>query len=303
MSDQNEIKNSHNHFSVIPNVIREMGLDAYSISAYLILMSYAGKIDSCYPSNKTIASKMKSSVPTYLKARETLCKKGLIKVTERKKDNNSPDTSLIEILDIWKKNIDFFAEGGSKGGLLGVVKEVYEGSKGGLLEEDIIEEDHKKEIYKEKNKLGGKDPKPQQKKLLKVLSEDERNELYKLYGKKIIDSLEKEILTYPETFNRKQKFVSVDLGIRNLATKRQIAILNPPNFNDNAKNDEILKQYKIIESRLLEIVFPELVKIRDDRVTIKREKGILNLYYKDNLDIELLIQKIRNECNKKTQQN
>ena len=147
--NQNNIKdksNSKKYFSIIPNIIREMDLDSFAISAYFILLSYANDGGACFPSNKTVASKMKCNVDTYLKARKLLETKRLIKVIIRKKGNGSFDTTLIEILDIWGKNINFFNNRGSQPDRGGVVHQIEEGSPPDRHEE---EPSNKKEIVKE----------------------------------------------------------------------------------------------------------------------------------------------------------
>ena len=143
--NQNNIKdksNSKKYFSLIPNIIREMDLDSFAISAYFILLSYADDNSTCFPSNKTIASKMKCSIHTYLKARNILVSKGLIAVTKRKKEDGSFDSTLIQILDIWEKNIAFFNGGGSASHALGVVHHMHEGSASHALEEEPIKKNH-----------------------------------------------------------------------------------------------------------------------------------------------------------------
>jgi len=85
------------NFTMLENDIID-NIDRYNKSevlAYMVLARYANSDDSCYPSYKTIAAKMRCSRQTAIDAIDSLEKKGVIKKQIRKNENNKENNSNI----------------------------------------------------------------------------------------------------------------------------------------------------------------------------------------------------------------
>ena len=85
------------NFTMLENDIID-NIDRYNKSevlAYMVLARYANSDDSCYPSYKTIAAKMRCSRQTAIDAIDSLEKKGVIKKQIRKNENNKENNTNI----------------------------------------------------------------------------------------------------------------------------------------------------------------------------------------------------------------
>ena len=117
MSDDQEIHvedlcTEKKYFSQIPNIIHRMGLGCYIVAYYCLLKSIAGDKNSCYMSQKNIASLLGCSTRQIRLMNDFMAKpfailsgKPLIKVTHRKDENNESIPNLIQVVDIWVENV------------------------------------------------------------------------------------------------------------------------------------------------------------------------------------------------------
>ena len=124
-----------------------------AIAVYLVLARHANnETRKAWPSFATIARMAGISRPTAIKAVGKLVEAGLISTEKRSTGYGDWDSNTYTLLPVNAENSLLLGskedlppgkdeqeiDGGSKGGLPGVVKEVYQGSKGGLLELDSI---------------------------------------------------------------------------------------------------------------------------------------------------------------------
>jgi len=133
----------HKYRTETPNIVYDLDLDPYEGWLYSHLKRIAGDQGACFASNKTLAIKSKISERKVKDCKNSLSQKGLIKITERKKANGSPDTTLIQIIDLWPQNFVHFQKKFSRAcGARGVGHVVPEGRACGARKEEPIEEEH-----------------------------------------------------------------------------------------------------------------------------------------------------------------
>lgn len=118
MSDDQEIHvedlcTEKKYFSQIPNIIHRMGLGCYIVAYYCLLKSIAGDKNSCFMSQKTIASLLGCSTKQIRLMNNFMAQpfqilggKSLIKVTHRKTEAGDKAPNLVQIVDIWVENIN-----------------------------------------------------------------------------------------------------------------------------------------------------------------------------------------------------
>jgi hypothetical protein len=105
-------------FSMVPNMICEMELTPYELSAYVHLKRIAGDSGACWGSSKTMAEKTKMSVGQWSKVKKSLAARGLIRVDEITepitingnclKPQSGRPAHVIYILDVWRQNNEMF---------------------------------------------------------------------------------------------------------------------------------------------------------------------------------------------------
>lgn len=127
-----------------------------AIAVYLVLARHANNdTRQAWPSFATIARMAGISRPTAIKAIGRLVDAGLIAVAKRGSGYGDWDSNAYTLLPVAPQNVllggknslppsktDPETEGGGKGDLPGVVNDVYQGGKGGLLELDLINYTH-----------------------------------------------------------------------------------------------------------------------------------------------------------------
>jgi helix-turn-helix protein len=167
----------HHYRTEIPNIVFEK-LDPEEFSVYCHIKKIAGDRGKCWMSMKNLATFCRCGVTTLRKSLNNMSLSGgyfpfpLIKVTERNKPDGSKDTNLIEIIDIWRENGDYFRNQkkikGTSPNEGGVVRGARGGTSPNEHKEDLSQEDLSKEdlaIY-----LPSCDP---------VLAKEERKEALK----------------------------------------------------------------------------------------------------------------------------
>lgn len=112
--------------------------DIYEAHLFVVLSRYCNNGQVAYPSLNTLCEKCYCSKPTLLKAIKGLEKKGYIaKINRQNSETKTNQTNVYSV-----KNISIpvakDSVGGSKGDLLGVVKEIYHPSKAGLHKEELL---------------------------------------------------------------------------------------------------------------------------------------------------------------------
>ena len=121
--------------TIVETYAPKIGADALAV--YMALISYADREQRCFPSYQTLANTVKLSRPTVVKAIAILKDAGLISVEHRQDTYGDPTSNVYTILD---------AKGGkarlppSKSPLPQVVKEIDQGGKGDLHEQEVINE-------------------------------------------------------------------------------------------------------------------------------------------------------------------
>ncbi len=106
---ENKITDGRNHFTMIPNVILEMGLTSGAIALYLALKRSAGEEGECTRSTATLAKNCGLSTGSVCRAKKELVERGLITITEHPSRRGRP-AHHITICPIWSENERYFAE-------------------------------------------------------------------------------------------------------------------------------------------------------------------------------------------------
>lgn len=109
------------HFSLIPNIIYEIGLKANQIAVYGAIKRIAGENSNSTKSMAKIAKYAGVCRKTIFGIIQSLCevntilKKPLLSCLERHSESGDRDTNLIEVINIWPENLEFFQKsyGGS----------------------------------------------------------------------------------------------------------------------------------------------------------------------------------------------
>lgn len=107
-------KTSRNCRTEIPNILFLLDLSPEQKAVYLAMRQTAGEAGICLKSSETLAKEARVNIKTYRKCKKFLCEiqplinKPLIKVTERKEENKNNLTSLVQIVDIWDENYQYY---------------------------------------------------------------------------------------------------------------------------------------------------------------------------------------------------
>jgi len=106
--EQNYIESEkRSWFTMLPNIVDDMGLDPYAFRLYVHLRRVAGEHGACWQSTETLKDLCKMSMGAVSKAKQTLVKAGLIRIEERKR--NGTMHHHITIVDIWARNFAHYA--------------------------------------------------------------------------------------------------------------------------------------------------------------------------------------------------
>jgi hypothetical protein len=107
-------KTSRNCRTEIPNILFLLDLSPEQKAVYLAMRQTAGEAGVCLKSSETLAKEARVNIKTYRQCKKFLCQiqplinKPLIKVTERKEENKNNLTSLVQIIDIWDENYQYY---------------------------------------------------------------------------------------------------------------------------------------------------------------------------------------------------
>ncbi len=111
-----EQSSNHKYFSIIPNIVFEIGLKANEISVYCAIKRSAGESSVCTKSKAKLAKqagvcpKTIFTIIQKLSQVNKILKKPLISFKNRFTEDGDRDTNLIEVIDIWPENMNYFQE-------------------------------------------------------------------------------------------------------------------------------------------------------------------------------------------------
>lgn len=94
------------YFSMIPNIIDEMELSPYAVRLYLRIKRRASDTGACFENTGNLAAGCRMSTGAVSKAKKELKKAGLIRIEKEGGPHGFYD--FITVVDIWKKNIEYF---------------------------------------------------------------------------------------------------------------------------------------------------------------------------------------------------
>ena len=147
----------HRYRTEMPNILLDIGLDAYELTLYLHIKRIAGDKGKCFVSNDSLAGKTKICRAKIITLKTCLQKKGLIKIIPKKRKDGGDAPPDIEIIDLWPQNFEHFkkikeVKRGSTtcdGGVHEIDGGVHEIDGGGLSGRPIRRTNIKKNISKE----------------------------------------------------------------------------------------------------------------------------------------------------------
>ncbi len=90
------------NFTIIPNLIDDLGLSPYAVRLYFHLKRVAGEKGECWQSGDTMAKICAMSTGTISKAKKELVKLALIRVEVKSTEKNI--YHQITIIDVWERN-------------------------------------------------------------------------------------------------------------------------------------------------------------------------------------------------------
>jgi len=103
-----DLSSLHKYRTETPNIIFDMGLDPYEFSIYTHLKRIAGDHGSSKASNKYLAKVSCISIDKVKKVKKILVKRNLIICTVRQNKDKSFQPTLIQIIDWWPQNFEYF---------------------------------------------------------------------------------------------------------------------------------------------------------------------------------------------------
>jgi hypothetical protein len=110
---KNLIKQKHSHFTMIPNIIDDLGLTAQAFRLYYRVARRSGSnLDAaCWENTKSLAKTLRMSKSTIIRAKQELLDAKLITITEKKNPNGGEKYHEISLVELWEINKDFFYQG------------------------------------------------------------------------------------------------------------------------------------------------------------------------------------------------
>jgi predicted transcriptional regulator len=100
----------HMYFTMIPNIICDMGLSANAQCLYLQLARAQGQDKNyCYPSIEYLAKQCDLSENTIIKVKQELIDRGLITAERHRAKKGGFPYNVYHVTDIWDENEYYFA--------------------------------------------------------------------------------------------------------------------------------------------------------------------------------------------------
>lgn len=103
-----DLSSLHKYRTELPNIILDMGLDPYEFTLYSHLKRIAGDKGNAEASNKYLAKVSCMSIDKVKKVKKILVERNLIKTTIRQNKDKSFKPTLIQIIDWWPQNFEYF---------------------------------------------------------------------------------------------------------------------------------------------------------------------------------------------------
>ncbi len=97
----------HTYRTEIPNIVFEMGLNPYELSAYCHMKRIAGDKGLCYKTCQKLSEDIGCHRSKFIEVKKSLQEKGLIRITHRKKEDGACTTDVITMIDLWPKNVEY----------------------------------------------------------------------------------------------------------------------------------------------------------------------------------------------------
>ncbi|MBU0493896.1 MAG: helix-turn-helix domain-containing protein [Chloroflexi bacterium] len=94
-------------FTMVPNMVDDMGLDPYAHRLYIHLRRVAGEDGACWQNTETLAAICCMSAGKISASKAVLVDRGLIRITKARNQNGVYDR--ITVVDIWRANLDALA--------------------------------------------------------------------------------------------------------------------------------------------------------------------------------------------------
>lgn len=104
-----EETNERRYYTIIPNMIDDMGLSPFAYRLYGHYKRVAGEVGSCWQSVDTLAETCKMSRGMVSKCRQELEAAGLINVTRTDNPHGGRDYITVTVKDIWALNVVRYA--------------------------------------------------------------------------------------------------------------------------------------------------------------------------------------------------
>jgi len=103
-------KGDRKYYTVIPNIIDDMGLTPYERALYWHLKRVAGENGKCWKSTPELAKHLRMSTGKVSETKAALQKKGLIEITQQPTPHGGRPMHIITIKDVWPENVARYAQ-------------------------------------------------------------------------------------------------------------------------------------------------------------------------------------------------
>jgi len=98
----------HVYFTMIPNIIYELGLSLYARDLYGWIKRRAGENGACWENVRNLSKHLGISPGRITKAKAELINAGLIVIEQHQTVHGHYPGHTIKITDVWKNNVDYF---------------------------------------------------------------------------------------------------------------------------------------------------------------------------------------------------
>jgi hypothetical protein len=106
----NNYYDDHEYFTMVPNIIFDMGLSVYAQCLYMQLARAQGQDkDHCYPSIEYLAKQCGVSKDTIIKAKQELEECSLITVELQRSRKGGFPFNVYHVMDIWDENEGYYS--------------------------------------------------------------------------------------------------------------------------------------------------------------------------------------------------
>jgi predicted transcriptional regulator len=96
------------YFTILQNILDDMGLSPYAIRLYFRLKRRAGEKGECWENTKHLAEGCNMSKSQVSRSKAELEIAGLITIKKRSLAHGHFPGHIITIVDIWRDNVDYY---------------------------------------------------------------------------------------------------------------------------------------------------------------------------------------------------